>query len=674
MNPITSLPALFGLNSPLRRRRLRSWLRLEPLEDRAQPSSSFPSIDGTGHNPTNPEWGSTGIELLRRAAAEYEDGASAPAGADRPSAREISNAVADQPDDVPLNNRDMSAFVYVWGQFIDHDLDLTLAASPAEPFPISVPTGDPFFDPLAAGTQIIPLNRANYNPATGTEAGNPRQQINSITAWIDASMVYGSDAETAAKLRTFSGGHLKTGDGNLLPTDPDSGAVMAGDIRAAENPELTAMQVLFVREHNRIADEIAAENSGLTDEEIYQQARLRVIGEIQAITFNEFLPALLGSAAPRGYSGYRPNVNPGIANEFSTAAFRIGHTLVGDEIEFLDNDGNAIRPPLSLREAFFNTGVLVETGIDPILKYVASDRANEVDTLVIDDLRNFLFGPPGAGGLDLASLNIQRGRDHGLADYNSVRAAYGLPRVRSFAQITSNRQLQQALQDLYGDVDNIDLWVGGLAEDHLPGSSVGPTFARIIADQFARLRAGDRFWYQNAFTGSERRELERTSLADVIRRNTGVTNLQDNVFFFRASISGHVFADTNGDGIRNRGERGLRGRVVELLDADGVVLATAVTRRDGGYRFDHLDLGTYQVREVLPPGAVATRQPDVIEITRGMELRGMNLGETPPQRPTRERSLSLLGPLMSSGFGDDGDDQGVLPRRPLSMFRSLRRG
>src|SRR5262249_13263630 len=178
---------------------------------------------------------------------------------------------------------------------------------------------------------------------------------------------------------------------------------------------------------------------------------LRVIGEIQSITFNEFLPALLGPYAPGRYAGYKANVNPGIATEFSTAAFRIGHTLVGDDIEFLDNNGNAVRDPLLLRDAFFNPTILPQTGIDPILKYLASDRAQEVDTHVVDDLRNFLFGAPGSGGLDLAALNIQRGRDHGLADYNTVRAAYGLPRVTSFADITSDTTLQQKLQTLYGN-------------------------------------------------------------------------------------------------------------------------------------------------------------------------------------------------------------------------------
>ncbi len=157
--------------------------------------------------------------------------------------------------------------------------------------------------------------------------------------------------------------------------------------------------------------------------------------------------------------------------------------------------------------------------------------AQEIDNEVVDDVRNFLFGPPGAGGFDLASLNIQRGRDHGLSDYNSTRVAMGLDAVESFSDISSDPEVAARLEELYGTVDNIDLWVGGLAEDHLPGSSMGETFTAIIVDQFERLRDGDRFWYENVFSGDALREINGTTLADVIERNSDVSGLQENVFF-----------------------------------------------------------------------------------------------------------------------------------------------
>ena len=377
---------------------------------------------------------------------------------------------------------------------------------------------------------------------------NPRQQVNSISAYLDGSVIYGSDATRAAALRAFQGGKLKTSGDNLMPLNtaglanandahifPDNALFLAGDVRANENVELSAIQTLFVREHNLLAAAIASANPSLNDEQVFQAARRIVVGEVQVITYREFLPALLGPNALRPYRGYDPDVNPGIATEFSTAAYRIGHTLINDDVELLDNDANPVDDPLELSEAFFNPSVLQAVGPAPLLKYLASDKAQEVDTQLVEGLRNFLFGPPGAGGFDLASLNIQRGRDHGLPDYNSVRAAYGLPRVTSVSQITADTAVQAKLLALYGNVDSLDVWIAGLAEDHVAGSSVGPTFQRIIANQFERIRDGDRFWYALTFSGPQLDALERTRLSDVIRRNTTITKLQDNVFFFNSA-------------------------------------------------------------------------------------------------------------------------------------------
>jgi len=621
----------------------RAKLTLDHLEERALPATTplappvvgpaIYSIDGSGNNLANPTWGTDNTQYIRIANAEYSDGISSPAGADRPSARAISNALNDQADTTLTNDRYMSAFAYAWGQFIDHDLDLTNTARPAEAFNIQVPTGDASFDPNGTGTQVIPLNRSIYDPSTGTSAANPRQQTNAITAFLDGSMIYGSDATTAASLRTFSGGKMKTSDGNLLPVKAD-GSFAAGDVRANENPELTSLQTLFVREHNFQADRIAKTNPTWTDEQIYQKARSIVIGEIQAITYNEFLPALLGPAAPGAYRGYNPKVNPSISNEFATAGYRVGHTMVGDDIEFLDNNGNEVRDAVSLANSFFNPDLVKQNGIDPLLKYLASDNSQEIDTQIEGSLRNFLFGAPGSGGLDLASLNIQRGRDHGLASYNDTRAAYGLPKVTTFADITKNPELQQKLKDVYGAVDKVDLWVGGLAEDHIPGGSVGPTFSRIIGDQFSRLRDGDRLWYQKNFSGPELAMIQNTHLSDVIRRNTNLTNLQSNVFYFKASVSGNIFQDVNANGRRGLGEKQVVQQAVQLLDAETKeVVATTMTDAMGNYVFDtRHGLGTGNfLLHIVPPQGVQNGPPDKpVSITRGDQSPRIDFGLAPP--------------------------------------------
>ncbi|HEX8915795.1 MAG TPA: peroxidase family protein [Humisphaera sp.] len=604
------------------------------------------SIDGTGNNLTHPEWGSTGRPLLRLAAAAYTDGVAAPSGATRPSARAISNAVADHGAGDIKSSTNLSAYAYLWGQFIDHDLDLTNAATPAESFNVAVPTGDASFDPAGTGTKVIPLTRSKY--ADGTSVTSPRQQVTDITAFLDGSMIYGSDADRAAALRSFAGGRLKTGTGNLLPDNtmglenatlggPASSYFAAGDVRANENVELTAMQTLFVREHNRRADQIATAHPTWSDEQVYQAARRLVVAEVQAVTYNEFLPALLGPNALRAYTGYKPDVNPEISNEFSTAAFRLGHSMLPDDVGFLNDDGTEFRAEMPLAQAFFNPAVVRSTGIDPILKYLASSNSEEIDTKVVDGLRNFLFGPPGAGGLDLASLNIQRGRDHGLADYNTTRAAMGLPRVTSFGQITSDAELAGKLQSLYGSVDNVDLWVGGLAEDHAAGSAVGPTFGRILADQFTRLRDGDRFWYQASLTREEMREVGQIRLSDIVKANTGLKNIQPNAFVFNATVEGRVWEDRDADGKVGLQEQGLAGRQVKLLDGGGAVVGTTTTDRSGRFVFGGLELGSYTVQAVLPSGWATTTQPTAVAVVQGGRFGGADVGQRlaappPPQQ------------------------------------------
>jgi|688.fasta_scaffold54305_2 peroxidase len=445
---------------------------------------------------------------------------------------------------------------------------------------------------------------------------------------------------------------MKTSTGNLLPFNTaglsnandahvvaDDQLFLAGDVRANENPELASLQTLFVREHNRIAAEAAAKNPAWSDEQLFQHARRMVIAELQQITYNEFLPALLGantpaSAALQSYRGYRADVNPGIATEFSTAGFRVGHSMLGEDIQFMDNSGNPVRDEMRLKDAFFDPRPVSEVGIDPLLKYLASDRAQEIDTKTIDDVRNFLFGEPGQGGFDLVALNIQRGRDHGLADYNTVRAAYGLPRVKSFAEITPDVSVQQALQQAYGSVDKIDLWVGGLAEKHLPGSSMGATFTKILVDQFMRLRDGDRYWYQNVLPADAVRAVRNTTLADVIRRNTGLTNLQPNVFMFRAAVTGSVFVDGNRDGVRQGTEASVANALVSLVNATGATLATTRTDARGRYSFQHLDVGSYRVVITPVDGPAVTSRS--VTITRGGEVRN-DVALPPKAQPTQTR-------------------------------------
>lgn len=395
---------------------------------------------------------------------------------------------------------------------------------------------------------------------------NPRQQFNDDTSYLDGSVIYGSDQTRENALRTFSNGMMKTttiATGVDMPFDtenlpeqndaalfPNSQLYLGGDIRANENIEISSVQILMLREHNLIAGIIKQEHPTMTDEQIFQWARRIVIAEFQAITYNEFMPALLGpNDGMTSYSGYNENVNPGISDEFATSAYRFGHALVNNGVEFFGSTGQTIDPTLSLANAFDNPVPVEQFGAGPILKYLATDDTQEVDTGIVPDLQNFLFGPPGAGGFDLQALDIQRGRDHGLTDYNSMRAAYGLAPVTSFSQINSNATVANGLQSLYGNVNNIDSFIGGEAENHVSGGSVGPLFTNILVNQFERTRDGDRFWYQREFSGTALNILNSTTLRNILSRNaTLITNLQDEPFFFNSSItSGSQWQDNPTD-------------------------------------------------------------------------------------------------------------------------------
>lgn len=500
-------------------------------------------IDGSGNNISNPTWGVTGTQLLRIAPAGYDDNMSTPRGGEPstlPNPREISNIVDAQSFPIP-DPKGTSDMLWQWGQFVDHDIDLTPSAG--ESFNIVMPPDEPIFLP----GQEMHMARSVYDISTGTDTSNPRQQINQITSFIDGSTVYGSDTTRNNFIRDLAAhnGKLKLDSNGLLPlnTDglpnanegptPSNMLFLAGDVRANEQVGLTAMHTLLVREHNWLVDQLAA--TGVTgEEELYQQAKAIVEGEIQHITYNEFLPMLLGSYMPAPWTAYNPTVHPQIANEFSTAGYRVGHTMLSSELERFNEDGTVFpQGHLFLRDSFFNPQIIKDDGIEPVLRGLAMGNSEKIDNYLVDDVRNFLFGPtPESGGFDLAALNIQRGRDNGLPSYNEVRNAYGLSSVNDFIDITQDGPLADKLALVYDSVDDVDIWIGGISEPPVSGGMVGETFATILKEQFERVRDGDRFWYQNRSDLSpfQQNMIQETSLSDIIMRNSNVDAMQNNAF------------------------------------------------------------------------------------------------------------------------------------------------
>lgn len=228
---------------------------------------------------------------------------------------------------------------------------------------------------------------------------------------------------------------------------------------------------------------------GLSDETLFRYARDVVIAEYQSIIYAEWLPKLLGSGAPNPNSyGYNSNVDPSMDAFFTTVAFRFGHTMVNNFLWKMNAGSPTPYERVPLRNVFFEPEEITPGTIDDFVRGMSKHQARDVDMKVVDDLRSFLF-TEGGPSMDLLALNIQRGRDIGLPSYNSARAAFNLPAATSFAAITSNAQWQAQLSLAYnGNVNLVDPFIGGLAENAPASRLFGDLFQASLASQFRRLR------------------------------------------------------------------------------------------------------------------------------------------------------------------------------------------
>nr|MBA3717818.1 peroxidase [Actinomycetota bacterium] len=342
----------------------------------------------------------------------------------------------------------------------------------------------------------ISFTRTAAVPGTGVTSA--RQQVNTVSSYIDGWNVYGgtdtrldwlragildgNPSNNSARLLSTAAGYLPaaTARGNAagapamelmgrLMGAPAS-AVIAGDVRANENIALTAVHTLFMREHNRIVGLLPR---NLPDETKFQIARRVVSAEIQWITYTEWLPSLGVRLAP--YRGYNPNVDASLANEFATVGYR-GHSMIHGEFDVSVADGHYSADELDqfeqqginvdtedgettlevpLNVAFGNPGLLPQIGLGAMSLTLAGHRQYRNDEQIDNQLRSVLFQVPGPdvtdpsgcldghdlrgcfrGVLDLGALDIQRARDHGIPSYNELRRAYGLAPMRSFTAIT----------------------------------------------------------------------------------------------------------------------------------------------------------------------------------------------------------------------------------------------
>lgn len=495
-----------------------------------------------------------------------------------PNARLVSHVF--HTDDTTAEDNSATHMVTQMGQFLDHDITLTpeeheenCCAGPVSSpsgscFPIEIPADDSFYSGF--NQKCLEFTRSTaYCEAEEASHGNVREQLNAITAFVDASNVYSStdgdsgdeDMQEAWDLRMRDGsGKLKVGTNDLLPK-LNQGEATAGDVRAREMPGLASMHTLFLREHNRLCDLLKADSrtNGWGDEAFYQNARRIVIAEMQNVVYGEYLPVVLGSEAMKDNglelkknSNYDADTDPSITNSFATAAYRFGHSMIQGIIEMCSTTDAAVIRSYPLSENYFNLANYEYEngeGMEQILMGLITQKAQKNDKFVSTETTNQLFpGPMEAFGSDLVARNIQRGRDHSLPGYVEFWKAYGRQRgdprdIRCWSD--KPKAISQSnwnkLRTLYESPKQIDLFVGGLAETPASSGSgeepglTGPTFNKIKALQFQALKDGDRYFFTHKdqagslSSAGQDTILERT-LADIICDNTNINKVQENVF------------------------------------------------------------------------------------------------------------------------------------------------
>ncbi|KAK3578125.1 hypothetical protein CHS0354_010075 [Potamilus streckersoni] len=398
-------------------------------------------------------------------------------------------------------------------------------------FPIHIPDNDErFSNPCMNFVRSV----AGHDDMCGF---GPRNQLNQASSYLDASFLYGHNDEDAREIRAYQRGLLRMTEQDLFPsgvvdetqcqTDrPGDYCMKSGDFRIHVMPGLTALQVLFLREHNRIAKILGQLNPKWCDEDIYQETRKIVVGVIQHITYKHWLPYVLGpefamrtglTPKPEGHNTvYDMNTDATISNVFGVAPFRFGHTLLQNTVLFMKDSGMHIRNELA-----FNRPGMIFTDQAQGCSYVgyglAIHPASKADGLIVNSVRDNLFLDHNGKSFDLISLNIQRSRDHAVPGYNAWRKYCKLPCAFHFGTgpgglVDHSAENVMKLRSVYRHPDDIDIFPGGISETPLPGGVIGPLFGCIVGQQFLNLKKGDRFYYENAFPNTGFTEAQLNSV------------------------------------------------------------------------------------------------------------------------------------------------------------------
>ncbi|XKL59209.1 hypothetical protein PGB90_000225 [Kerria lacca] len=452
-----------------------------------------------------------------------------------------------------------------WSQFIVHDMSLGQGTIPFQSpsiqccadknhvaqnsnprcNPLIIPKDDVFYSRF--DVTCIGITRTITDIDTGCNPGNrPAEQLTQVTQWIDASMVYSNSESGNKPLREGNGGRLKVQPVGNRPFPPQlapnvclstSSCFETGDIRGNQNPQLTTMHIVAVREHNNIANKLSAMHPNWSDDKLFEEAKRCLIAEILLITYYEFLPLVLGREnmlnrkliydTEEFVNDYNPNVNPSVINESATAAFRIFHSTIQGFFSFVGKERKDSR---RFRLSDFLNNVIFlkdDDNFDGSIRGVTVQSQEQQDQFLTHEITRFLFRGTAPFGFDLKSLDFLRNRDHGLNVYNNFREFCNLKKANNFEDFLDviDPENVDKLKNLYKHPDDVDLLAGVSLERLVPGTLAGPTALCILLIQFYNTRVGDRYFPElggqtGSFTLDQLKQLKKITLARLLCDNS----------------------------------------------------------------------------------------------------------------------------------------------------------
>ncbi|CAG8495900.1 6968_t:CDS:10, partial [Cetraspora pellucida] len=388
--------------------------------------------------------------------------------------------------------RRTSHFITFFGHYISFDITSSKNTNPT--YPIFLPADDPLYNPNPNSTispyqlnvPFLPANRSDGNNDTNPIRNPLLSGINNVTPFFDLNNIYGiSDQDAMNRLRDTSTnrGKLKTSianGGQFPPKNNFDGSYIWGATSERSYSIFTlAIQTIWLREHNRLCDELyTLHGSSWTDEQYFQEARRWTIAFYQKAVAEEYIGAVLGRPLP-AYQNYNPNLKPGVDTFFSTVTFRYGHSELSDFYRIQDEYGDTLYN-LALND-IKNLTLLETLGLERVLLSMALQRQEEVDIFVADSTKSFLA--PDRFTYDIIAYDIIRSRDRGI--------------------------------------ETVESWVGVMSEDHLDGSNFGMVMNASMVTQYAYIRDSDNFWFEkpDMFTADEQKIIRNTTLRNIIIRN-----------------------------------------------------------------------------------------------------------------------------------------------------------